>query len=117
MGTPALSPFQIEVRAAGDTMTIVLAGEFDLDAVRSFNACVDAAIESTERAVVVDMVDVTFIDSTAISALLQFRRRLGGQGRAMRVIPLRPSVARVFELAGLGDLVGGAHPQPTGADG
>jgi anti-sigma B factor antagonist len=101
MDTPSTSPFLVHVRSDGDALHLGLVGEFDLSEVDCFRACVEGAVESNGGSVVIDLGDVTFIDSTAITALLEVRRRCDGDGRQLRFENASASVTRVFELTGL----------------
>ena len=101
MDTPSTSPFQVRVSADGDDVRLHLVGDLDMTAVESFRSCVEGAVDSNGGAVVVDLGDLAFIDSTGISALLVMRRRLEGQGRELRVANVSAGAARVFELTGL----------------
>jgi anti-sigma B factor antagonist len=104
METPEYASFEIFVRPGDDSVVLDLRGEFDMSEVDPFRACIDGVIGSAEGAVVIDLGDVTFIDSSAISALLSARERLADQNRALQ-LRHTASVARVFELAGLADLL------------
>jgi anti-sigma B factor antagonist len=117
MGSPEFAPFNISVRAGYGAVVLDLDGEFDMSEVETFRSCVDEIITSCDSAVVVDLAGVTFIDSTAISALLNVRRCLAGEGRESRLQNLSPPIARIFELAGLTHLLGDtgdtpSHPRP-----
>jgi anti-sigma B factor antagonist len=95
-------PFHISVRVGDDDAVVLdLDGEFDLSEVDAFRACVAGIVKSCNGAVIVDLAGVTFIDSSAISALLNARRSVLDEGREFRLDHLSPSVVRVFELAGL----------------
>jgi anti-sigma B factor antagonist len=106
MSLQELAPFNISVRAGDGAVVLDADGEFDLAEVETFQACLDGIIASCDGAVVVDLAGVTFIDSSAISALLNARRRLAGEGRELRIEHLTGPVARVFELAGLTNILG-----------
>jgi anti-anti-sigma factor len=80
-----------------------VSGEFDLSEVDTFRACLDG-VDASGGALVVDLGDVTFIDSSAIAALLKARRRLAEQDCELR-LQHTASVRRIFELAGLADLL------------
>ncbi|MDR1999418.1 MAG: STAS domain-containing protein [Frankiaceae bacterium] len=84
----------------GDPAVVVLAGELDLADAPAMSARLQAAAEPTGR-VIVDLHGVTFIDSTAIGALVGVRRALHERGGAM--VLRRPSraVARLLELTAL----------------
>jgi anti-anti-sigma factor len=52
---------------------------------------------------IVDLAELTFMDSTGIHAILQATERLEPGGSVVLRSP-RPEVMRVLEIAGLGDL-------------
>jgi anti-anti-sigma factor len=106
MSLHELAPFNIFVRAGHGAVVIDLDGEFDMSEVERFRSCVAGIISTCDDAVVVDLADVTFIDSCAISALMNARRCLAGEGRELRLRNPTAPVARVFELAGLTNLLG-----------
>ena len=106
MDSQELAPFNISVRAVYGAVVLDIDGEFDMSEVETFRSCVDEIITSCDSAVVVDLADVTFIDSSAIQALLNMGRCLAGEGRELRLQQLSAPVARIFELAGLTDLLG-----------
>jgi anti-anti-sigma factor len=63
-----------------------------------------AALEELDTgAVVVDLTEVTFLDSSGLSALVQARKRLteGPTGATFRLVVARPSIRRVLEVTGL----------------
>lgn len=62
-----------------------------------------AAAAATD--VQVDMSAVGFIDSAAVSALLQARRLATGHGRTLWVSPMSQDVRRALEVMGLADLL------------
>jgi anti-sigma B factor antagonist len=102
-----LARFNIFVRVGDGAVVVNLDGEFDMSEVEAFRSCMEGVIASCDGAVIVDLADVTFIDSSAISALLHTRRCLAGEGREFRLQHLTASVSRIFELAGLTGTFGG----------
>jgi anti-sigma B factor antagonist len=105
MGSQESAPFNISVRAGHSAVVLDLDGEFDMDEVETFRSCVDEIITTCDTTVVVDLAGVTFIDSLAISALLKARQCLASEGRELRLQRLSATVARIFELAGLTNLL------------
>lgn len=84
-----------------DGATIVsLAGELDLynaEEVRS--ALLDAVAEEPDK-LVVDLEEVTFIDSTALGVLVDVHRRMGGREKFHLAAP-GLEVRRALEVSGL----------------
>ena len=88
----------------GDGVRVVVSGEVDIAAVPSLTAQFDEVIETSSDAIVIDLADVTFMDSTGLVLLIETRRRLAGEDR--QLVLARPSacVRRLFELTGLSEL-------------
>jgi anti-anti-sigma factor len=103
MEPPECAPFEIVVRMDDDAVVLDVSGEFDLGEVDTFWSCLQD-VNATTGTLVVDLGDVTFIDSSAIAALLKARRSLAEQDRELRLQHTAP-VRRIFELAGLADLL------------
>jgi anti-anti-sigma factor len=89
------------VRTEGGTVTMTLAGEFDLSGAHYFSLCAKEAIDSDAGTVVIDLAGLTFIDSTGVAALLETHQRLSAAGRSLRVVNVGPQPAGVFDMTGL----------------
>ena len=89
-------PWTIDVRDDGNTLTVRASGELDIS---TSGELVDAFTRSVNghRALVCDITDVTFIDSTGVQALLGLLRR--EPGRFALAGESRP-VERLLELTG-----------------
>ena len=89
----------MSLRAGNDegTIHVVLSGEIDVSAVPALD---DAFGDAAERhgLVVVDMADVTFVDSSGVGALLRLRQRVGSR---FVVGSTSPTVERVLTIAGV----------------
>jgi anti-sigma B factor antagonist len=64
-------------RDVQDRMVIALAGDIDLTSAPTFSSYIDGALDAGERRVVLDMSEVTFIDSMGLQVLVVARRRIG----------------------------------------
>jgi anti-anti-sigma factor len=88
-------------RSHGGTRTITLSGEFDL-----YNKdLLDRTLRAAEDAdvAIIDMNEVEFMDSSAISCLVRLKTAMvksGGQG-AIRLVGVAPGIARVLKICGL----------------
>jgi anti-anti-sigma factor len=98
---PSASSLHVVVRTDGDTTTVALAGEFDLDAAAQFAVRADDAVNNAAATVVVDLGELRFIDSTGVAALLELHHRLSAAGRALRVVNVGQQPASVFAMTGL----------------
>ncbi len=91
---------------------VVLAGELDLASASALRAQLDAVVEAGTGDVQVDMADVTFCDSTALSELLVASCRLEENGRRLQVVNPSEFCAHLLQLSGLTDVFG-AEPTAT----
>jgi anti-sigma B factor antagonist len=94
------SAFDLRVDATEGSYQLVARGELDLGTVSALRVELDRAAQSRARRVVIDLRELTFIDSTGIHCLAEASRRFTGD-QPLVIIPARRSVHRVFELAGL----------------
>lgn len=87
----------VESRANG-TRVISLSGELDVGTVPPFAAALRAALADDDPRVVVDLAEVTFIDSTALMTLLTTLRELTRRGGQLVLACQNPTVLRLFEV-------------------
>jgi anti-anti-sigma factor len=92
---------RVTVSADVEVVTVALAGEFDLDGAPEFWSRVEEVLEGSTSAVVLDLAELSFIDSTGIAALLAVHRRLGAAGRRMRLLNVGAQPAAVFDITGV----------------
>jgi len=79
-------------------------GEIDVASAPALRDPLLALADGTRPFGIVDMSDVSFIDSSGLSALVTARKRLQTEGRELRLVITRPNVRKVFEVTGLTDL-------------
>jgi anti-anti-sigma factor len=83
---------------------VTVTGEFDMTMAGLVRQRLGAHLEADE--VVLDLSQVTFIDSTGLGVIAQANRVLNsGQVRRLRVIGRQPPVLEIFQAAGLEDLL------------
>ena len=88
--------------SAGEPTVIAPEGELDIAHVGDFRAALSAAAAEHETAVVVDLSDVSFIDSSGLGALVELHNRLRRDERRLAVIaPGGSAPAVLIDLAGL----------------
>jgi anti-anti-sigma factor len=85
--------------ASGTYLTV--AGELDIATAPDLRGRLLAAIKRGVTSIVVDLRDVTFMDSVAMAAILHARTQLGGKGRLAVVLGAESYTQLVFEIAGL----------------
>jgi anti-sigma B factor antagonist len=97
--------FSIRTASEGDAFVVAPTGEIDLATAPELAGSLEAAPPGV-RHVVVDLTDVSFIDSSGINVLLTAERRLAEGGAGFRVVAPPGPVRRVFELTQLVDSLG-----------
>jgi anti-sigma B factor antagonist len=122
VGHPSEQGFNIRVRARGgamskDTMNearavisavtpdwpgalIVAQGELDVQSVDELRARLNEALDAGNKRIVVDLAEVSFIDSLSLSALVGARRKLGDDGR-LAVVAAHEYVRLILQATGL----------------
>jgi len=97
-----VADFRIEFSGPGDEIAVVVAvGELDLHSSPPFKEALVGAIEGGTTRVVVDLTGVSFIDSSALGALIGGARRSALSGTELMIVCPPGAVARVIDLTGL----------------
>ena len=85
----------------GNVALLVFRGELDLAAATAMRARVESVAGT---ALVIDVRDVTFIDSSALRELLNAREAVVGSGRRLVLAGVPPSVQRLLDMTGTTEL-------------
>jgi anti-anti-sigma factor len=101
---PAPRPGEVRITEEryGTTSYLRIAGEIDMATVPQLETAVGRA-RSHSQAVVIDLSEVTFIDSTGVSFILRMDAESRADGFSLLLVPGPPAVQRVFELVGIAD--------------
>jgi anti-sigma B factor antagonist len=83
------------------THVITVSGEIHVSTAPEFQRHLDAAISKGKTAVVLDLTETEFIDSTGLSVLLNGLRRVTRQRGRMALVCRNPTVLRLFEITRL----------------
>jgi anti-sigma B factor antagonist len=101
----ASSPFVVSHEAASTVVT--LAGDFDIVTTREVAGEVNSLLTSAPSALVLDLSQVEFIDSSGIALLLRIHTAVvGDRGGTVRVVNPSAAARRTFELCGLTEMFG-----------
>ena len=80
-----------------------LSGEIDLSTVEDVESGLRSAIDGGSGAIVLDLREVSFLDSSGLRLMLRLHKDLGEAGRRLVLVQGPRRVARVFELTGAED--------------
>ena len=100
-GPPA---FAIEPAPLRGAPGVRVRGEVDLGTAPALTAALETAIRESLGAFVVDLCDVTFLDSSGVSVLIRARALLGREDRELAIVCPPGAARRIFEIAGVTDL-------------
>ena len=103
---PTGALFEIHVSSAeGDIEVVALRGELDFDQAPALTRTLDDLRADGVRAIVVDLSELTFIDSSGISVLVGAARAAAAEQGTLVVAAPSPHVKRVFDIVNLSELV------------
>jgi anti-sigma B factor antagonist len=95
--------FSVRVLPGEAALVLEVEGEVDMLTAPTLLKAIDEVPEGTP-CVVVDLTQVSFLDSSGLNALVQGRRALDARDAAMRVVvPIDGAIHRVFEITRLTD--------------
>ena len=111
----ATGEFVREARPIGEhAYLIALAGDFDLHSGPEFERRVLEALGRSATDLLIDLSEVSFIDSTTIGILMRTRKRLAPLGGRVLVVTSDRNILRLFEITAL-DRMFEIYPRRTDA--
>lgn len=94
--------FKMTTEEREDGVAVVaLAGEVDLYTAPDFKEELVRLIEAGRRAVVVDLSDTTFIDSTTLGVLISGVKRLRPNDGRLELVVTDRTIRKIFDITGL----------------
>jgi anti-sigma B factor antagonist len=98
--------FAIQSQELGDVQVIAVRGELDLHTAPQLEESVEAALESSDPTLAIDLSACEFIDSTGIALIVHAWRRLnddsdGAPAGRFALCGLSNQVQRLFQITGL----------------
>jgi anti-sigma B factor antagonist len=102
--------FAIQSQELGDVQVIAVRGELDLHTAPQLEKSVDAAMESSDPSLAIDLTACEFIDSTGIALIVRAWRQLsdGSDDEAagrFALCGLSDQVQRLFQITGLESMI------------
>ena len=89
----------VEIEERGDVVVARVTGELDIAGASTTGESIHEAVPNSARALVIDLSELDFIDSSGIAMLFGLARRLGSRRQELRVVARdgKP-VARVLQI-------------------
>jgi anti-sigma B factor antagonist len=100
---------EFEVRTdpqEGDVAVVAITGELDAATAPRLTDALENTIESSPTAVLVDLSECSFIDSTGLGVIVSARARLVEEGRRFEICCAGAQARRILEITGLDDAFG-----------
>jgi len=97
-------PLSISEEPIDQGVLVVVAGEVDIASAPTLRQRLDSIISRGIAVLVVDILGVSFIDSTGLGALIGAAKQIQGTGGTMRVVVAEPRMLKLFEIAGISEL-------------
>ena len=99
------TPFLLmEEELDSGTVVLTIAGELDVATAPRLRERLEAVQDRGVNRIVLDLGDVTFVDSMSVSAMIAAKTALGAEGR-LAVVARHPHVLMIFEIGGLDEMV------------
>ncbi len=101
---PAPSPGQLTIsrQVEGDSVTLAIGGELDLESAPTLERELEDAERSVPRRLVLDLASLDFLDSTGIHLLIDALQRAETNGHQLVLTRVPAHADRLFRLTGLG---------------
>lgn len=91
------------VEGRGAWPLVRLSGDIDLSNADALAVVAEGAVPNSAKGLVLDLSDVTFLDSTGLRLLFRLARRLGDRQQVLRlVVPAGARIDRVLDVSGVG---------------
>jgi len=105
------TPFSADAqRQNAATWIVTIAGELDLATAPELEAVFEALDTSASDRVLVDLAEVSFLDSSGIRALARAKRRLDGIGASLLIDAMSDAARQVLEISGMLDALSERPP-------
>jgi anti-sigma B factor antagonist len=93
---------------------VAVSGEVDVYSAPELKDSLTSLLQSGAKAVVVDLSDVAFLDSTGLGALVEARAAMSEAGGALPIVCSQERILKLFTITGL-DGVFSIHNSVDGA--
>ena len=90
--------FSATINSRNGVASIALHGELDLATVRDLEGHLAPFESNGVSAIMLDMRELTFIDSVALSSIIRARQRAQMNGQRLILVGARPTARRLFEI-------------------
>jgi anti-anti-sigma factor len=99
-----VTKLSVRVERDEETVLVRLAGELDIATIPQLRqAALDQLASGSCRQLTIDLAELTFLDSSALGALVELRKAATSYDATMRLDGVQPGAARIITIAGLAE--------------
>ena len=96
----------VQIRTEGDVVIAALQGEIDLANAKMVAGEIGNAVPNDAAGVVLDLADVTYLDSSGVHLVFELNERLRSRQQRLTIaLPEGARIGRVLELVNVGSIV------------
>jgi anti-anti-sigma factor len=99
------SQLRIAITEQGRTITVALGGEWDIAEQEATRTATLSALERYPERLVLDLSQLTFIDSSGLRVAVELQKRSRRQNTRLVVVPGSPAAQRLLEMCQLNEVV------------
>ena len=88
----------------GEAVLLIVEGQVDMHTSPDLRKHFIQGIKGRRSPIVVDLSEVSFIDSSGLATLIEALRSISGYGGKLRLVGLNPAVENVFRLSHLSSI-------------
>jgi anti-sigma B factor antagonist len=96
---------ELRVSDPGGIPVLSVKGEIDVASSPRFSASLWDLLGAESDTLIVDLSEVSFIDSTGLGALIEAEKHSGAAGKNLRLVVTAPHIRRLLELTGLDEIL------------
>ncbi len=96
-----MTGFSIDESPRPDGVGLALAGDLDMSATFALEPVLDRVLADNPRELVLDLGEVSFVDSSGLGLLIATHERAANADVEMAITRAGPEIQRVFTIAGL----------------
>lgn len=92
--------FDVTVKETPDSHTLYVSGELDLAVAAEFRSVIEPLLAS-DKEVILNMAELTYIDSTGMGIIIFFLKARHEVGKALSVQNVPQKIKKLFDLTGI----------------
>ncbi len=97
----SVNPFQIKQEENNEAYILYISGDLDLAVVQQFRAVLGPVVKRPEKALILNLKNLNYIDSTGIGIIVSILKIRDGMHAPFIVQDIPPSIKRLFDLTGI----------------